>query len=374
MKRVRLRDLLLSFLPDGRVLARSGSTGVGVKGPPVMVAILAAASKPMSKLDAEKAMGPQGAALYDHLVDAGLLVDEEAAGETPLVFGNYSGIEVHRRMLSDETRLHAYREAIQAVVRPGDVVIDAGSGTGVLAVMAALAGAARVYAIEKTEFALSIAQVAADSGVGDRVIVVQDDFGKVILPEKARVLVSETYGAWAFGEGMMPDLAACAAHNLAPDGVMIPYATTLFLAPLRTAPAHLTHPFRAREDGVNLSSLLHEARERSTIFQVEPEQVGSPVAVARVDMPCDGTFVGDVAFEGPAEALVGWYDLHMAPGIDLKTGPFDPATHWKQSVIPVPLGAGRSEIHVEAGPADEDARILLGVFEVQGREYRARFR
>ncbi|MBN2798986.1 MAG: class I SAM-dependent methyltransferase [Deltaproteobacteria bacterium] len=373
MKRVRLRDLLISFLPDGRVLVRSGSTGVGLKGPPVLVAILAACSRPLSKHELEKAMGPQAGLIYDHLAEAGLLVDPEVAGETPLIFGNYSGVEVHRRMLSDEVRLSKYREALAAVVKPGDVVIDAGSGTGVLAVMAALAGAARVYAIEKTEFAENIAQVAADSGVGDRVIVVQDDFGKVVLPEKAQVIVTETYGAWAFGEGMMPDLAACAQNNLAPGGVIIPHATSLYVAPLRQAPDHLTAPFRAREDGVNLSSLLHEAVERSTIFPVDPAQVGEPRLVARVEMPCDGTFEGEVELDGPAEALVGWYDLHMAPGIDLKTGPFDPMTHWKQSVMAIPLEEGAQRFHVEAGPADEDSRVLLAVFEGE-REHRVRFR
>ena len=50
--------------------------------------------------------------------------------------------------LFDVQRTRLWKQAIEDVVRPGDVVADAGSGTGILGVFAALGGAARVHAIE----------------------------------------------------------------------------------------------------------------------------------------------------------------------------------------------------------------------------------
>jgi predicted RNA methylase len=41
-----------------------------------------------------------------------------------------------------------WKEAIENIVSPGDVVIDAGSGTGILGVFAALSGAKKVYCVE----------------------------------------------------------------------------------------------------------------------------------------------------------------------------------------------------------------------------------
>ena len=52
------------------------------------------------------------------------------------------------KMLNDRARTDAFIRAIEATVRPGDVVVDLGTGTGVLALAAARAGARRVYAIE----------------------------------------------------------------------------------------------------------------------------------------------------------------------------------------------------------------------------------
>ncbi len=53
----------------------------------------------------------------------------------------YGDIELQRRMVSDHTRTNAFAAAIREVVQPGDVVLDVGTGTGILAMFAAKAGA-----------------------------------------------------------------------------------------------------------------------------------------------------------------------------------------------------------------------------------------
>lgn len=58
-------------------------------------------------------------------------------------FGRYA-VDAHRTDL--------FARAIAESVRPGDIVVDLGTGFGLLALLAARAGASRVYAIEQGEY------------------------------------------------------------------------------------------------------------------------------------------------------------------------------------------------------------------------------
>ena len=87
----------------------------------------------------------------------------------------YAEFEVHRSMIGDRVRTEAFRRAIEAAVRPGDVVLDVGAGSGILSVFAARAGAARVYAVEQTSIAVFAQELVAANGVADVVRVIQGD-------------------------------------------------------------------------------------------------------------------------------------------------------------------------------------------------------
>ncbi len=94
--------------------------------------------------------------------------------------------------LHDVRRTRMWKEAIEDAVRPGDVVIDAGSGTGILGVFAAMAGASRVYCIElHPRFVKLIEHLAERNGLSDKITVIHADATTVTLPERADVLVSE---------------------------------------------------------------------------------------------------------------------------------------------------------------------------------------
>ncbi len=64
-------------------------------------------------------------------------------------FDGYSNIEIHEEMLADTARVEAYKNALN-LTASGKVVIDVGAGTGVLSILAADAGALKVFAVENS--------------------------------------------------------------------------------------------------------------------------------------------------------------------------------------------------------------------------------
>lgn len=79
----------------------------------------------------------------------------------------------HHMMLINAPRMAAFRGAIDRTVRPGDHVLEAGAGTGVLSMLAARAGAAHVWAVEHNPDLAALARrTVARNGLADRVTVV----------------------------------------------------------------------------------------------------------------------------------------------------------------------------------------------------------
>lgn len=68
-------------------------------------------------------------------------------------FEAYANVHVHATMLRDAPRTQAYLTALENMNLHGKTVLDIGTGTGVLAMFAARAGARRVYAVEASPFA-----------------------------------------------------------------------------------------------------------------------------------------------------------------------------------------------------------------------------
>ena len=88
----------------------------------------------------------------------------------------------HFAMLNDDRRVEAYRRAINTAVRSGDVVLDVGTGSGLLAILAARAGAQRVYACERVErIAAKAREIIASNGLSDRIEVLSNSSHDLVV-------------------------------------------------------------------------------------------------------------------------------------------------------------------------------------------------
>src|SRR5262245_40958571 len=122
-------------------------------------------------------------------------------------------------MLADGVRTLAFQRALAAVIQPSHRVLDFGCGSGILSFFAHRAGAARVYAVERSPF-IRAAQAVARANGFDRIEFFHGE--DVSVPTPVDVIVSEWMGHFVFNESMLESLIRMRDRLLVPGGVMVP--------------------------------------------------------------------------------------------------------------------------------------------------------
>lgn len=247
----------------------------------------------------------------------------------------------HMAMLLDEVRVGWFARAIAATVRPGDVALDLGTGTGLLAMLAARAGARRVYAMEQSPILEVARELVVANGLSEVVTLVPGSSFDLEPPERADVVISETLGAWGADEGIVA-IMADALHRLAkPDARLIPDGVTMWLAPLAETAARIPH---LEALGLDLQPLLDRLAPSTSGRQAEvmPSRLLAPaqrvlsVTLGRQDLALhEATLDFDLQADATADALCGWFTATAAGVEALSTGPDDPGTMWGQVVVPL---------------------------------------
>jgi predicted RNA methylase len=138
----------------------------------------------------------------------------------------WSDVEYVYRCLADEPRTEAYRAAIEAAVKPGDVVLDLGSGSGIMGLFAARAGARHVYAIEAGKYlAGALQETIESSGYASKMSLVKKNATKLTLSdvEPADVIICEMITTGLIGEMQGPVLTALrSAGIMRPNTRVVP--------------------------------------------------------------------------------------------------------------------------------------------------------
>lgn len=148
-------------------------------------------------------------------------------------------IDFHQLMLNDEIRMTTYRNAIQEAVKPGMVVLDIGTGTGILGLWALQAGAKHLYAIDVNPKILSVAvQNFEQAGFSGQYEVFNDLSNNIDLPIKVDLIISEIMGNLADNEDFIPILTDAHQRFLAAGGKMLPAKVCSKLTPISSLRAH----------------------------------------------------------------------------------------------------------------------------------------
>lgn len=369
-------DLLLQRVPDLKVLIESNSHvaiqrgGVEFRTGSHGLAVLAAFGQPCTCREVIQNLGSTTVGLVDCqdlvstircLYDAGVLVSiesEELRAEIPL---DYDGAEIHISMLNDQLRTSGFLAAIRQTVTPQDVVLEIGTGTGVLAVGAAQAGARHVYAVEAGGARILAEALVAGSGIADRITVIPGWSTRISLPERASVFVSEVIGNEPLEENILEITLDARARLMQPGARQIPASIEIWLWPVCMPPSEqnrrqfspeLTQEWSSLY-GIDFSPLVKSLPPRAARFYTSPHYTSTwpalcePVRVFQVDLSTFTSAIISVVAEivvrqsGAINGLMTFFKSELSPGNILSTHPdeADPDNHWlnRVQILPLPL-------------------------------------
>lgn len=270
----------------------------------------------------------------------------------------------HFTMLHDRPRNDAYEQALRAVVRPDHRVLDIGTGSGLLAMMAARAGAAEVVACEAVPLIAEKArEILAANGLAERVRVVAKPSTRLVpgcdLAGPADVLVSEIFDAALIGEGALATFEDAWARLLKPDAVVIP-ASAAIRAQLVESPDLRKTLTVGTVSGFDLSAFNEFASRilpTSTLPPFAFRALSEPVTLFEVDFrarrhaPAERRIALAPLAAGEVDAVLAWFTLRLTDSIVYDNAPSAApgASHWGQMV----------QLVAPARAVSPDARVAL---------------
>jgi len=236
-------------------------------------------------------------------------------------------------MIADKVRMDPYVYALKAVIEPGSVVLDIGTGTGMHALLACKFDARVVYAIEPNDAIHLARELALENGFADRIEFIQDISTHVSLPEKADVIVSDLRGVLPLHGRHIPDIIDARKRFLVPGGVLIPKHDTIWVSLVEAKAVYndlitpWDYPYGISMAAAEQVVLNDWSDENPDIFSdrsllMEP-QIWAEIDYGTIDNPefDPARIIQRATREGTAHGILMWFDGEIAEGIRVFNGP-----------------------------------------------------
>jgi protein arginine N-methyltransferase 1 len=282
----------------------------------------------------------------------------------------FADLHEQERMLADQPRMAFYQAAIARHIRPGDRVIDLGTGTGILAALAARRGAAHVYAIDHSDI-LTHARTLAAANQVEHVEFLATHSAEFTVAERVDVILHEQMGDCLFDENMVANVTDLRDRLLKPGGLILPSVFEFYCEPIKVNDARLV-PFiwELNVHGYDYSCLeRHRPQEPGYFHLVSSDRnlvdhfLGKPEPVLSIDLhtlneadlPPDLTFTRRVVNAGRLDGYAVYFRARVDNDLSLSTDPLDPrrAPHWGFRI----LRTGRDDF---AAGDEIDVRLTVG--------------
>lgn len=250
----------------------------------------------------------------------------------------------HLDMLADGPRNAVYRAAIERAVAdagPDAPVLEIGAGSGLMAMIAARAGARRVVACEGDPRLAAVAtEIVARNGLADRVTIVPKRSTDLRigedLPARAGVVIGEIFDGTLLGEDALVSFGDAADRLVAADARWVPPRGRIHAAVIED-PAMRPRARIGEVEGFDLSPFNRLVTRRAGLsggLSRERRLLTEPTVLFELDFAAPSPLAGrtarpvSVRADGAADAILLWFSLDFGGGLRLDNDPEGPPTHW----------------------------------------------
>ncbi|MBE0614408.1 MAG: 50S ribosomal protein L11 methyltransferase [Burkholderiales bacterium] len=291
-------------------------------------------------------------------------------------------VDEHRQYLEDRVRVSAFRQAINETVKPGDVVLDLGSGTGILGLLACQAGAKHVYSIDGGGMAQLARDIALANRFEDRITVIKGMSTRTVLPELVDVVVADQIGRFGFEAGVLEFFADAKRRFLKPSGISIPARIDLWVAPVEHSAQWKRVDFWShRPAGFGFEPARKIAENTGYPVQLQAKQLlGDPVNAVSLDALAHGAT--PIAFSktiqisraGTLHGIGGWFSAQLSANVEMTNSPLAKRRIKRRNVFfpiarPVAVASGDSvQLSFSILPQDTIVTWKVEVYSSKGAE------
>ena len=251
----------------------------------------------------------------------------------------------HFPMMNDTVRNTAYETALGSALKNGGIVLDIGSGSGLLAMMAIRQGASRVITCEAIPMiARKAIEIIRRNGLEDRIQVINKKSTDLVVgqdfPEHADVLVTEIFDDGLLGEFAFAAIGHARKNLLKPGAQLIPTGVRVMAMAIESKEIFQNHRVY-QAAGFDVSAF----NEFSSVgyygyhlAKMAYKPMSAPKLVFEFDfknLPGNEKipFNLEAIDSGTCHAIAYWFQLKLDDSITISTMPGLPQLScWKQAV------------------------------------------
>ena len=242
----------------------------------------------------------------------------------------------HVPMMNDVSRNEAYFKALNLAIRGNEVVLDIGTGAGLLSMMAADCGAKEIITCEVSRPISKVAEkIVQKNGFDKKIKIFNKNSKDLIIGEDiiglADVLVSEVLASTFVGEGIQDTVLDAKKRLLKKNGKMIPQGGSIMIALIENTGKLSKELFVNNASGYDIKYFNSLMINKYLItLEDEPVFLSDPIEVFNFDF-CNFEEIYkeiksidvEVNKEGACAGVIQWINIKLYDDIEYENNPIE---------------------------------------------------